>query len=317
MRALRSLLKAVLGRTWLGRLAAFLADRVGARQLGDRIRRLRPVDRVVTVWIPGVEPDSRQQLRMLTCGGGDLCAEIVGRDGWDAFERPMPDVFVGEVRKAKSWMIDIGANSGFYAVLARLVNPTLPVAAFEPLPHVHSLLLENVALNNLTGVEVHQAAVGAASGRATLHIPKKVFAGVIESSASLSPDFKDDIAEKLDVAVVTLDDWWSERGRPAVSVLKIDVESREMDVLRGARELIASTRPVIFYELLPQGDAGGIAELAAEFTLVDVRLRLDEAVVGDAPQFDPDAWNHLLVPEEALGETLKNVAAAVRIIDRR
>lgn len=314
---LRERLKTAIRQRPAGRLVPAAAELFGARRLADRLDRVRSGGPVAAVRLPQATPGPRRVLSMFTCGDGDLCATAVGRGGWEAFERPMPDVFLGEARLARSWIVDVGANSGFYALVAKIANPRLPVATFEPLPSVAALLRRNLALNGVTGVEVHQAAVGESAGTASLYVPPEVFAGVVESSASLSPDFKDEIAEKIDVDVVTLDGWWAGHGRPAVSVLKIDVESREVDVLRGAREVIATERPLIFYELLPKGDADGIATFTTEQSLVDLRLRPDEAVVGEAPAFDPDAWNHLLVPVETVDAVLTRLAATLSIADRR
>lgn len=50
------------------------------------------------------------------------------------------------------------------------------------------------------------------------------------------------------VEATTIDDEWNRLGRPPVSVIKIDVEGGEYDVLLGARECIAAQRPSILTE---------------------------------------------------------------------
>src|SRR5262249_15115462 len=48
-----------------------------------------------------------------------------------------------------STFIDVGANYGFYSVLAALWNPNIRVVAFEPLQPIFEGLARNVSLNNL------------------------------------------------------------------------------------------------------------------------------------------------------------------------
>jgi FkbM family methyltransferase len=292
----------------LGRAVAAAAERAGRPGWTDRLDRIRSEGRIATVRVPAVGPGRRAGLSMYA--RGDHCAATIGHEGWSAFEPPMPDVFVGECRASAGHVLDVGANTGFYSLVAVLANPELWVQAFEPVPYVAEILTANVRLNRLDGrVALQRSAVGTQDGSATLHLPPRA-AGVVETSASLSPDFKDAITERLEVAVRALDSWWGEVGQPPIGVIKVDVESRELDVLRGAEQLVRRCRPVIFYELLPQGDAAGLAAWARERELVDIRLRPREAVVGDPPQFDPDAWNHMFVPVTALDPVVDRLRAA-------
>src|SRR5204862_6692444 len=89
-------------------------------------------------------------------------------------------------------------------------------------------------------------------------------------------------------------------GPPHPALLKIDVESREPDVLRGGRGLMRRARPLVVLELLPHLDAGPLESLRADLGYVDVRLRPDTAVVGGPVRPDPDSWNHLWSPPEHL-----------------
>jgi FkbM family methyltransferase len=52
----------------------------------------------------------------------------------------------------------------------------------------------------------------------------------------------------VSVPVTTLDTAWAELGRPVVSIIKIDVEGAESQVLAGAPELLAAHRPHILLE---------------------------------------------------------------------
>src|SRR6187402_3175387 len=62
-----------------------------------------------------------------------------------------------EKESLKLWMklcetshsiLDIGANTGIYALVAKAINPSAKVFAFEPHPKFYNMLQKNVALNN-------------------------------------------------------------------------------------------------------------------------------------------------------------------------
>jgi hypothetical protein len=59
--------------------------------------------------------------------------------------------------------------------------------------------------------------------------------------------------EEQSVIAVTLD-WLLESLAPP-SVVKIDVEGAEMEVLRGAKRLFETARPIVLCEVIPSGEA--------------------------------------------------------------
>jgi hypothetical protein len=81
--------------------------------------------------------------------------------------------------------------------------------------------------------------VGHHSGKARLLLD-----GAERNSSAVRLEDDDD----GDVTVTTLDE--SLRGEPQVDVMKIDVEGWEARVLRGASEIIARQRPILYVETL-------------------------------------------------------------------
>ena len=155
----------------------------------------------------------------------------------------------------------------------------------------------NLALNIPYSKRISLNAVGLSDtdGTSKLYVPTPT-AEVVETSASMDGQFKSSIDSVIDVPTQRLDTWWKSHGLPAVGVLKIDTEGTEHAVLAGAVELIRRERPVVVYELLPRAHTDEIATLAAEFGYSDMRLRPTAVVSGQPIEFDPEAWNHILVP---------------------
>lgn len=127
--------------------------------------------------------------------------------------------------------VDVGANVGTFSVLAAAVAGAR-VVAVEPVPSTARRLLENVRLNSCDDlVELHQVAAGAGRSRARMIID----AGPI--NRVYDPKYAADHAT-AEVDVCPLDDILS--GRRA-TLVKIDVEGLELDVLQGARALLESS----------------------------------------------------------------------------
>lgn len=260
--------------------------------------------------VAGIQP-----FRMYRAAGSDQIVRDIEQQGWAAFEAPLPDVFAALIVADPGVVLDVGANSGFYALLAAAADPAVRVAAFEPYPPVAAWLRRNLDANDRGGhVTLVEKAVGAEAGTASLYVPTDEH-HLLETSASLNPTFKEVHSRQLDVEVVTLDEFAT--GHPGrVTLVKVDVESMEHAVLAGAGALLDRDRPVVVVEVLPKGDIDALEAIRARHDLVDVRLRPGEAVVGQPVAFDPDAWNHLFVPVERLDAVLERLADVTLSVSR-
>jgi FkbM family methyltransferase len=276
-----------------------VAARLGAASLGAKLRQLG-VDLVVVevpaaaVGRPGVV------VKLPGRVGRDQIATALRDGGWPAFEPPMPTLFAACVTTFPGVVYDIGANTGFYSVIAAAAHADNTIVAFEPFPPVCDDLVSTLRVNRCSArVRVEPVAVGSTPGEATLYIPLQDH-GLVETSASLSAKFKETHGEAIAVQVVALDAYDASQQPGPATVLKIDVESLEAEVLRGAQQLMRTHRPLVFFEVLPSGDVESIERIRQETNYVDMRLHRDEVIVGQAVSFDPDGWNHLLVPAEKL-----------------
>jgi FkbM family methyltransferase len=142
-------------------------------------------------------------------------------------------------------LYDVGANIGFFALMgSRLVGAGGRVYAFEPAPANVAAIRENIALNAIANTEVVDAAVGAEPGRERLLLVDDASWSRLESQG-----WHPRTEQALEVEVITIDELVaSGRARPP-SVVKLDVEGSEIDVLNGMRRTIAEHRPTIVCEL--------------------------------------------------------------------
>ncbi len=131
---------------------------------------------------------------------------------------------------------DVGANVGFYTLLASLlVGPKGMVFAFEPLPRNIGYLKKNLGLNHCDNVTIIEAGVGEQDGTALFE------KGADNATGRLSAQ------GTLQVKIVSLDNLVLKGGIPPPEYIKIDAEGAELSVLLGAKMILANYSPVIFF----------------------------------------------------------------------
>ena len=146
-------------------------------------------------------------------------------------------------------VVDAGAHIGFFGMqMGALVGPTGSVTCFEPFEENAECLQASIRENRFENrVRLERAAVGAASGTATLvFAPKTLNTGgaFLRRPGVAAPAGHDLRAVK----VVALDEFPLRRP---VRFIKIDVEGAEPLALAGAARLLREDRPVILSELHP------------------------------------------------------------------
>ena len=137
-----------------------------------------------------------------------------------------------------SVFVDVGANIGNHALFAAAVCGAR-VIAFEPSQSLAEHCAANLALNSVAKrVTLRHQGVGASSGRANL-VP-----GPICNAGMTKLDCTDDNGT---IEVVCLDDVLDVLGY-LPTVIKVDVEGMELDVLRGAEMTLRLCRPTLYVE---------------------------------------------------------------------
>jgi FkbM family methyltransferase len=203
---------------------------------------------------------------------------------------------LGALIKPGDVVLDVGANVGTHAVyFAQKVGPTGAVFAFEPQRVMHQLLCTNATLNGVTWLRALNAAVGATPG--ALVVPD-----IDYTAPGNFGGLRLGAWEKGEtVPVFTLD----ALGLETCALLKIDVEGMEGAVLDGARTLLTTTRPVVFFE---HNAVGGAPEV------IERLLRHEYACFWHfSPFFRPD--NFAGVKEDLFGGLLDaNVIAVPRAV---
>ena len=129
--------------------------------------------------------------------------------------------------------VDVGANIGFYACLARHAGKS--VVAVEPQAKNLKMLYRNLLANHYQDVEVFPMGVSKSPGLVKLYGPSGTGASMIPGWAHQHPGYASIMP------LTTLDLLLAERFPGKKLLIKIDVEGAECQVLRGATRVLART----------------------------------------------------------------------------
>jgi FkbM family methyltransferase len=158
------------------------------------------------------------------------------------YERDLVKAIISFLPKGGTF-IDIGANVGALTIPVAKALPCVSIICIEADPKLHLLLQQNVDRNNCKQVQVISCVVGSKDGQsvAFYQAPDDRF-----GMGSLGPQFN---AAPIMLKQRSLDCILEDLHLDRVDVVKMDVEGAELNVLRGARRLLASKRPpVLFFE---------------------------------------------------------------------
>ena len=159
----------------------------------------------------------------------------------DGTFEPEETLLIRQCLGKASVFIDVGANIGFYACLARSLEKH--VIAVEPCQQNLEFLYANLKANGWDDVEVHPVGLAAQPGMVSLY-GAGTGASVIRTWAQSSG-----VLQQI-IPTSTLDILLGDRFTGEQLMIKVDVEGGEFDVLQGAaKALDRSPSPIWLMEI--------------------------------------------------------------------
>jgi FkbM family methyltransferase len=143
-------------------------------------------------------------------------------------------------------VIDIGAHTGRHATpLAAQIGPNGVVMAFEPIPEIREIFINNLRNQDINNVIVYPFALSSNTSVADFnYIPNLPEESGLKKRYiynAVPSEFR-----KIRVPVKRLDDLVPFGMN--ISFIKIDVEGAELDVLEGALALLKRDMPIVAFE---------------------------------------------------------------------
>jgi FkbM family methyltransferase len=131
-------------------------------------------------------------------------------------ETPAPIVF------------DVGSNIGQFRYLVKTLNPGAKVYTFDPWPEMEHYVPK----------DMHRA-IALSSDNKPIQLTRATAGWTASSDSRVSN------ANSILASAETLDNEWKRLGCPRIALLKIDVDGGELEVVRGAQEVLAHTDYVL------------------------------------------------------------------------
>jgi FkbM family methyltransferase len=187
--------------------------------------------------------------------------------GLDGFE-PESLKLWAKLSKNANTILDIGANSGIYTLIAKSENPTSKVFAFECVDRVFEVLKKNISLNNYDAI-CYKQAVSDRDGVGYFFDDDEAFTNSvvvgmdIEETAS-GRGLSTNELHKVETDLITLDSFIQNNNIDSIDLMKIDVETHEPEVFAGFQKNLKEFKPTLLVEIIRDHVADALDEQLAD-----------------------------------------------------
>jgi FkbM family methyltransferase len=154
--------------------------------------------------------------------------------------------FWNNITKNKSVIFDVGANVGYYGLIAsKKINRNGKVFGFEPVSFIYNRAAHNIFINGFKNFSLYNIALSNKIGEVKINIGNDANLGMSGINLHNYLSGKTEI-----VKTDTVDNFVMQNNILQIDVIKIDVEGSEWFVLNGMKDVLISLKPTILIEVL-------------------------------------------------------------------
>ena len=212
-----------------------------------------------------------------------------------------------ELTKIEGIILDIGAHTGIYSLIANLSIRKGAVLSFEPYYMNFSRLNLNLRANSISTQNAFMLAVGSEKGNLPFSVDPNV--DYLTSGGKLGAFTKKKI---FSVQTITIDQFLDEEAQTNLKVIKIDVEGHELQCLKGMEISLSKSKPIIFFECISKTNTILIEKFLKNinyklFLIDDLNLKIKEVSTLE-PYYDKDGkLIHTLINRIAIESSKMNL----------
>lgn len=188
----------------------------------------------------------KSEFQMILSRPGFIEDNIVKSQSWESHIADTICFFM----KENGVFLDVGSNIGYHSLYVASNFKKSHCICFEPHPIIYKQLVRNIKFNpNLSNISCQNLAIGDKCGKIEFYTPTRnaYNRGVSSVLANYDLLVNNDFS-KIEVEIVTLDEFLDQDTKDEIAVIKIDTQGYEYEVILGAEDIIRKSRPVIFLE---------------------------------------------------------------------
>ncbi|WP_165586763.1 FkbM family methyltransferase [Neotamlana sedimentorum] len=173
-----------------------------------------------------------------------------------------------------STFVDVGVNIGQTLLKFKSIFPNSYYLGFEPNLVCFNYLENLIKLNKLSSVKVLPLGISNKTNSGILYLFNN---NDTDPSASIIDGFrqKNQIKKQIDIQLSTWSDVKHKFDFKNISVLKIDVEGAELEVLRSFEKDLKKYSPIIIIEILPVYNIENELRIKRQNSVQELVLNLD------------------------------------------
>lgn len=138
-----------------------------------------------------------------------------------------------------STVLDVGANIGQTARLFLKEFPSAEIHSFEPVAETYAQLCINIKDERF---HAYHLAMGSHIGEEVMYVADDPGMSDMNALGRIHPLMSGTVHHSEQVRVSTLDEWCASQGVQKMSLLKVDAEGQDLEVLKGAQGLLRAGR---------------------------------------------------------------------------
>lgn len=201
------------------------------------------------------------------------------REMRDGRERHLDLLFPAAFRRHTGTFVDVGVNSGQTLVKVKGFDRARTYVGFEPNPACCYYTGKLIDLNGFEHCTMVPVGLHERTDLLQLHMR---WPGDDPTATLVVEEGRHEFVATQVVPVWRGDDALQLLGVHDISILKIDVEGAELEVLRGFAGTIERSAPLMVCEILPERDAAGVTVASVSARTVLERAQAMTAILLDA-----------------------------------
>ena len=177
--------------------------------------------------------------------------KLIFWEGYQHFE--YTDIFIKLIKKVNTFY-DIGANIGYYSLIAAMENKNIKAVGFEPATGPLFFFRENIRINIFENIKIEPIALSHKEGSIDFYEIKNRKYNYLEhnlagesnaGSNTLGRNFV-----KVKVKTTTLDNYVKSNNIGSIDLIKMDTEGTENLILEKSGFVLKEMKPIIICETL-------------------------------------------------------------------